>query len=337
MGLEHIAAGEMYTGADFKFTDWQRTSVNTDSVGTNGKGPVLTDSAAAGTALATGKLTVNSYIGKDHTGMDVLTIMDKASKTYKKSTGVVTTDSLLGATPSAFSAHSTNRNDSATIFSTQVASGVDLLCGSTDSYCTSRKATIESNGYTYCDNFSKVKNTMSADKTYWQFDLAGATATVALCNVAVQAMNYLDQDTDGFVLMIEQAHIDKYSHSNDFDGMVKSVKSLNDTVEAVLAWIGERNDTAILITADHETGGLNVSSEARFNSRYSNSLAAGLDKIYYNWSSGNHTNSKVGLFVYGIEVDFSQFDYYSSHHLIKNTDVHNLMVDVLEKPTLYVK
>ena len=261
--------------------------------------------------------------------------MDKASKTYKKSTGVVTTDSLLGATPSAFSAHSTNRNDGATIFSTQVASGVNLLCGSVDSYCTSRKSTIQSNGYRYCDDPSKLESTMSADKTYWQLDLAWATAKVELCDVAVHAMNYLDQDNDGFVLMIEQAHIDKYSHSNDFDGMVKSVKSLNDTVEAVLEWIGDRTDTAVLITSDHETGRLNVSPESFFNKRYTSTLKDGVDKIYYNWSSDGRTNSKVVLFVYGIDIDFSKYDYYSSEHIIKNTDVHRIMVDVLENPTLY--
>ena len=105
MGLEHIAAGQLYVGKKFEFTNWQFTNVNTDSISTEGKGPVLTDSAAAGTALATGKLTVNSYVGKNHLGTNLPTILDNATK-LNKSTGVVTTDALHGATPAAFSGHS---------------------------------------------------------------------------------------------------------------------------------------------------------------------------------------------------------------------------------------
>ncbi len=111
--------------------------------------------------------------------------------------------------------------------------------------------------------------------------------------------------------------------------MVDSMISLNDTVEAILDWLGDRTDTAILITADHETGGLNVSCDKMFSKSF--------DGIYYNWSSAGHTNSKVGLFVYGIEVDFSEFDYYSSQHIIKNIDVYNLMYNILDDPDGYVK
>ena len=91
MGLEHISAGQLYVGKKFAFTDWQFTNVNTDSVDTSGKGSVLTDSAASGTALATGHLTVNNYIGKNHLGTNVTTILD-AALALNKSTGVVTTD-----------------------------------------------------------------------------------------------------------------------------------------------------------------------------------------------------------------------------------------------------
>ena len=330
MGIEHITAGEMFCDEDFAFTNWQYVSVNTDSVKTSGQGPVLTDSAAAGTALATGMLTVNGYIGKDHTGYDVETILD-AAKELKKATGVVTTDTLYGATPSAFSAHSISRSDSNTIISSQLESGVDLLCGHIDSKCTSRVDEIEDAGYEYCEDFDYVDESLSADKVYWQFSLGGVDAEVELCDVTVKALDFLDQDKDGFVLMIEQAHIDKYSHNNQFREVAESVSSLNDTVNAVLDWLGDRTDTAVLVTADHETGGLTVSSEKR----YSKVNTDGENDIYYNFSSDDHTNSKVGLFVYAIKVDFSEFEYYTSQHLIKNIDVYNLMFNILGEPLRY--
>ena len=330
MGIEHITAGEMFCDDDFAFTNWQYTSVNTDSVKNTGKGPVLTDSAAAGTALATGTLTVNGYIGKDHTGDDVETILDFA-KSLDKATGVVTTDTIFGATPSAFSGHSISRSDSNTIILSQLESDVDLLCGHIDSKCTSRVDEIEDAGYEYCDDFDNVDETLEAKKAYWQFSLGGVDADVELCDATVKALEFLDQDKDGFVLMIEQAHIDKYSHNGQFSEMAQSMSSLNDTVDAVLDWLGDRTDTAVLVTADHETGGLTVSSE----NRYSKLCTDGENNIYYNWSTGDHTNSKVGLFVYGIKVDFSEFDYYGSQHLIKNIDVYNLMYNVLDDPDEY--
>lgn len=324
MGLEHIAAGQLYVGKKFEFTNWQFTNVNTDSISTAGKGPVLTDSAAAGTALATGKLTVNSYVGKNHLGTNLPTILDNATK-LNKSTGVVTTDALHGATPAAFSGHSKNRNNSEEIVISQLSSNVNLLCGSTNDVCTSKQSAIQNAGYAYCDNFEGLDSTFSSNKAYWQLDLAGKDATVQLSDTTVKALNYLDQDEDGFVLMVEQAHIDKYSHNNEFSGMVKSVESLNNTVEAVMEWIGDRTDTAVLITADHETGGLTVSTTEALPMK---SSIADLP-IYFKWQKADHTNSKVGLFVYGVDVDFSKFEYYGAHHLIKNIDVYNLMYDIL--------
>ena len=324
MGLEHISAGEMYVGQNFKFTDWQFVSVNTDSVYAMGAGSVLTDSAAAGTALATGKLTVNGYFGKDNTGTNVTTILDVASA-LNKSTGIVTTDVLYAATPAAFSAHGVDRNDSETAFVSQLASGVNLLCGKSDAECTSRVDEIAAAGYAYCDSFSAINTTFSANKTYWQLPVGGTVPEVKLCDATLKALEYLEQDEDGFVLMVEQAYIDGYSHSNDFERTAQCVKSLNDTVDAVMSWLGDRTDTVVLVTADHETGGLTVSNEDRLAEKYVN----GDKTIYYQWAATNHTNAKVGLFVYGTEVDFSKFTYYGSQHLIKNVDVYSLMAGLL--------
>ncbi len=325
MGAQHITAGQLYIGELLSFVGWQSVRVNTDAVKKTGLGPVTTDSAAAATAMATGELTVNGYVGKSFTGNDLTTIMDDAVS-LGKSTGIVTTDTLFGATPSGFSAHSLDRNLSEELVLSQLSSGVALLCGSTDELCTEKSAEITAAGYSYCDDFSLVEETMAAEKAYWQFDLAGVDATVELADASEKALNFLDRDGDGFVLMIEQAHIDKYSHNNDLSGAAESVRSLNDTVKAVLDWIGDREDTAVLVTADHETGGLTVSHKA---GTYPKTLSTENGNIYYNWASSGHTNQNVMLYVYGIAVDFSKYDYYYSKHLIKNTDIYTLMKSLL--------
>lgn len=326
MGVEHIAAGEMTSGTDYAFTEWQYASVNTDSVDENGCAAVLTDSAAAGTALATGVLTINKQVGMDPAGNILPTILDYAKETHGKATGVVTTDKLYGATPSAFSAHSVSRDSTSVLISSQLTSGVDLLCGTADPECAFRKLDIESNGYRYCSDLSQLDDTMDADKTYWQLDLAGAEASVELKDVTVKALDFLDQDEDGFVLMVEQAYIDKYSEKNDFSGMEKSVNSLNDTVNAVLEWVGSREDTVILITADHATGGLSVSTQPLYPESYETPHGT----LYYNWETGSHTKDNVGLFIWGMEADLDQYPTFGSQHLIKNTDVYLLMKDILD-------
>ena len=144
----------------------------------------------------------------------------------------------------------------------------------------------------------------------------------------------LSRNQEGFVLILEQAYIDKYSHNNDFANMAHSVNSLNNTVEVILKWMGDRTDTAILITADHETGGLTVGSKA--DSYTKNFVGEGGETVYYDWSSKNHTRAKVGLFTYGITTpDYAKFSYYGSPFTIKNIDVFNLMKDVLDNPETY--
>ena len=93
MGPIHITSGEMADGKDYSFTSWESSRCNTDSVNASGT-QVLTDSAASATALATGTLTINGYVGKDPEKKDLTTIMDIA-KEMGKSVGVVTTDQTV--------------------------------------------------------------------------------------------------------------------------------------------------------------------------------------------------------------------------------------------------
>ncbi len=331
MGFEHVEAGQLYENKEYAFTKWLQTSVNTDSVDVNGN-EVLTDSAAGGTAIATGCLTVNGYVGMDSKGNSLETVLDFA-KGLGKATGIVTTDTIYGATPASFSAHSLSRNNANEIILSQINnSGVDLLCGSIDPTSASYKNEIINQGYVYCDNIDDVQSTMQYEKAYWQIGVGSRSAPVKLATATEQALNFLQKDEEGFVLVIEQAHIDKYSHNNDFDGVVKSVQSLNDTVEVVMDWIGDKKDTAVFITADHETGGLFVSAYDEHPMIYNN--PNGMD-IYYEFGHGNHTQTCVGLYVYGVAPDFSAFKRYKDNNKIKNIETNEIITMLLFNPTVY--
>lgn len=327
MGLQHLDAGMYYDGITYEFTNWPMVRVNTyplaDASGTLSDEP--TDSAASGTAMATGTLTASGRVGRDFDNLqDLSTIMDLANS-MGKATGVVTTDTLSGATPSAFSAHAANRENLNEIIPSQMTSGVNLLCGFNQDSYTLIADQFKEKGYAFADNAGAVASTYSSEYALWQLDTYGVDATVPLPDAAAMALEYLSQDPDGFVLMLEQGHPDKYSHSNDFEGVCKSVSDLNKTVELVMEWIGDRNDTMVLITADHECGGLQISNKA---TKYANQHTFGDVTVSYEFRSTNHTGVNVALYVYGVTADFTKSSLYSKKAL-KNIGIYCLMEEAL--------
>lgn len=328
MGMGQLKAGQLLDGKTYDFTNWQNVSINTAPLTYAGKiSTDPTDSAASATAMATGNLTVNKYVGMLTDGTELTTILDIASG-MGKTTGIVTTDSILGATPTGFSAHTRSRSADSVLMSTQLSSGVNLLCGTQDSYCTSREQEIRDSGYAYCQNYADLESTFAADKAYWQLPLAGVDSEVDLADVSIDALNYLDQNEEGFVLMIEQAHIDKYCHDHEFYGATLSVSNLNSTVEAVMNWLGDRTDTAVLITADHETGGLQASDQPEYPNAETFTVNGENKILYYIYNAGAHTSANVALFVHGVTADFTKSELYQEDAL-KNTGIFYLMLDIL--------
>ena len=328
MGNEHLRSGQLYDGKTYDFTAWQNVAINTAPITYTGDiSSDATDSAASATAMATGNLTVNKYVGMLPDGTELTTIMDLAAA-MGKATGIVTTDSLLGATPSGFSAHTRSRSADTVLMNTQLESGVNLLCGTQDGACMKKADQIREQGYAYCESYEELESTFSSDKAYWQLPLSGVDSEVDLADVAIDALNYLDQDDDGFVIMIEQAHIDKYCHDHEFLGSTQSVSNLNSTVEAVLNWLGDRTDTAVLITADHETGGLQVSDQPEYPNAEVVTVNGETKTLYYIFNAGAHTSTNVTLFVYGVTADFTKSELYQEETL-KNTGIFYLMADIL--------
>ncbi len=327
MGLQHINAGQLYDGKTYDFTTWPMVRVNTQALDETGElSTKFPDSVAASTAMATGVLTANEFVGRAIDGTDLQTILDVAGA-MGKATGIVTTDTLFGGTPAGYAAHASSRNDRMDILETQLTSGVNLLCGASHESCTAMADQIRENGYAYSDDFLNLN--FEADKAYWQLSLGGNDALNPLQDIAIEALNYLRQDPDGFVLVIEQAHIDKYCHHQQFQDVCIAVSDLNKTVEAVMNWLGDRTDTAVLVTADHETGGLQVSEEVGKYKETLTAAASGASQdISYEFRTPNHTTANVSLYTYGFAADFTKSDLYKKKAL-KNTGIYYLMAELL--------
>ena len=325
MGLKHLDAGMLYDGKEYAFTKWPTVRINTQALDENGElSRDFPDSTAASTAMATGVLTANDFVGRSIDGTDLQTILDVASA-MGKATGIVTTDTLFGGTPAGYSAHASSRNDRMTILESQLNSGVNLLCAAAHESCTAMADQIRDNGYAYCENYAQLNSTFDSQKAYWQLPLGGNDAALGLEKVSVDALGYLDRDPEGFVLVIEQAHIDKYCHHSTFLDICAAVSNLNATVEAVMNWLGDRTDTAVLVTADHETGGLQVSAEA---DKYPNIEVFPTVTVSYELRTVNHTITNVSLFVHGVNADFTKSDLYTKKAL-KNTGIYYLMAEIL--------
>ena len=246
----------------------------------------LTDSAAGGTALATGKKVHNSNVAQLE-GKDIKQITSIA-KSSKMKTGVITTDVLSGATPAAFSAHSPSREETTTIINSQVKSNVDLLVGRYSSTYVNRSDLFTDKGYTFVDSAKEMEEAKDAKKLVSVLRYIDSEY-ISMCEDHFQlkqtakfAVEYLE-NKNGFFLMIEGAYIDKHSHNNDFEFAMAETRSLIDTIEYLYEYASD-GKTAVFITADHETGGL---MRAQSEDDFSGML----------YTSTNHTTTPVPLFV----------------------------------------
>lgn len=311
MGYNHIENTRFYYGINkFVFEDSPSCDINTAS-----RSSSVTDSAAAATAMATGNKANNGEIGKSD-GVEVTSISEIAKASGKK-VGIITTDYLHGATPSGFSAHASGRNAQAEIAATQSASNVDLLIAKHDAtYHSNYSNLYTENGYTMVVNDENYADYKTEDKLVITFNDTsskdnGGFNYYQLSTLLEFAIEYLDNE-NGFFLMVEGAYIDKYSHSKNIYATMPEVKGLTEAVEYGYNYIDENPDTVALLTADHETGGLNKAFTGEdFRSDY----------LY---SHGNHSGALVPLYVYN-------FDFTDNVGSIReNTMIFQLCRDILK-------
>lgn len=206
----------------------------------------VTDSAAGGTALATGYKTINKYVGKNESGENVQSLTELASS-LNKATAVMSTDLFTGATPASFTAHTIHRDNSDSILAYQ------------------EKLTKEQGTLISCEH-----NDYDSD------------GVEALESELTRILTELEKNENGFFMMYEEGHIDKHCHDNNIEKTFQALVRFNQVIGRVMEHAFYNPDTFVLITADHETGGLQKSEK---------------DGFYY--TSGDHSGVNVPVFAYG--------------------------------------
>lgn len=300
MGENHIQNALTY----FELENPRFMADRQGSIATKSKNNPVTDSAAAGTALATGQKVNNGEIAY-HDGKNIQTIAELAKKAGKK-VGIVTTDTLDGATPAAFSSHAKNRGDSNDILACQAASNFDLFIGETDSLYTAQKDDFIQNGYDFAQSPEEMVSYANSDKLIATLPNVRSSYRedkkddYQLKDIVAFATEFLDNE-NGYFLMVESAHIDKYSHDNEVVEALCEVRSFFDTMDYLYDTVGE--DTAIILTADHETGRL--------------SLAKSKDEVdNFLYHSSGHTGVDVPIFMKNVP--------YTLTGVVQNTEVFEM-------------
>ena len=294
MGFNHIAATEKYREVDLVMNEMpvQLTS-DIDSFMIP-----ATDSAAGGTALATGmRVWINSvgvypFDPFSPDDMNVPISLGELIKANGGATGVVTTDKTSGATPSDFSAHVLSRGMEEEICADQLKNGFDLIWGgATDSI---NKENTAENGWTYISNRDEMNALEAGSRSFGQFnysDLYNCTDknnTPSIEEMTTKAIELLSANEKGFFLMVEGACIDKFSHDNIMEGATLCTEEFDKAVAAALAFAEADGETLVVVTADHATGGITLNEKTG----------------EYNFTHGTHDIIDVPVFVSADDAGF---------------------------------
>lgn len=262
---------------------------------------LITDSASGATAYSCGVKTDNGMIGQLPDGRACKTILELA-EAKGLSTGLVSTSGVTHATPASFGAHVPSRSMQPEIAAQYLDTGSEVILGGGQEYFIPQSkegskrsddrdliSEFSSSGYDYISTASEL-NSVSSDKLIGLFSISGMPSedrSPTLAQMSRKAIDILSKDEDGFFLMIEASQIDWGGHDNDAQYVLREVKDYDAAVKEVIDFAIEDGETLVVLTADHETGGMTMqNSESE-------------DELTISWTTGSHTGIPIPMMAYG--------------------------------------
>ncbi len=272
-------------------------------VGTESADSRVTDSAAGATAYASGVKTYNGALGVGPDTVPAETVLEEAAG-EGKATGLVATSTIVHATPAAFASHVPSRNLYFLIADQMARAGVDVMLGggrvffdpsvrpdSTDLLALLRRRATVIDSAAGLDGLDLSGVDRLVGFTAPRQPPAAAERRQSLARLTDMALEILARDRDGFFLMVEGSQIDWRGHENaPLAEVLPELGDFNGAIQAALAFQKKRPNTLVVVTADHETGGLALhpDSTGAFGAHY---------------TTGNHTAGMVPLFAVGPGAD----------------------------------
>lgn len=325
MGLAQVTAGFYANGEKLNLEQFPATGLMKTHASKN----LITDSAAGATAFSCGCKTYNGAIGMTAKKKPCATILEQA-EAFGLATGLVTSSSITHATPASFIAHVSDRQYMEEIATWFLQTDIDLFIGGGMKYFTNRKtdernlyAELQEKGYLVSDfsGYTIDKGMPDPAKPFAWFSSLEEPVSVAdgrdyLPVAARLAPEFLSKRSyKGFFLMIEGAQIDWACHANKAENAVLEMIDFDHAIGEALEFAKKDGNTLVIVTADHETGGM--------------ALLRGEDKksLSIKFTTDYHTASLVPVFAYGPGAE--QFN-----GVYDNTDIYAKMRSLLRLPAL---
>ena len=294
MGLEHISCALVLNHGKLNMTSMPVTGLSLTTSADN----LITDSAAGGTALASGQKTANGHVGVTPDGLPLESLLEKASASGRL-TGVVTTCRLNDATPAAFCCHEPDRDDAESIVADYLDCGVDYIAGGGLRYWRDRSdgrdiiSEMAARGYEVALSPEALA---AADRLPVLGLLADLELPVALKrgdlyrDMVSHGLSLLSSSSSasGFVMVLEGSCIDDWSHAGRLDLAMEELLDFDRTVGDVLEWAAADGHTLVVVTADHATGALTLRGGDLNEGR--------IEAVF---GSDSHNGIAVPYFVYG--------------------------------------
>ncbi len=292
----------------------------------------ITDSAAGGSAISTGKKTNNGYIAMNEDGTYNQTLFEWA-KQYGIATGFVVSCGITHATPASFYAHVSDRNKYESIAYQLKDANIDFAAGGQRNHFLSNK---RKDGLDIMDSLTKRNYTVVTELN--NLDSCKSDKIIALLTkkhpssashrhdllsvCTKKALTVLSNDTNGFVLMIEGSQIDWACHANNFPYFKEEIIDFDDVVKIVYDFAFENGETLVIITADHECGDMKVlDSINKIDKKEAYKKIA----KYVSFHSFEHTGVNVPIYAFGPGAELFQ-------GVMENTSIFDKIIYLLTRP-----
>ena len=272
---------------------------------------IVTDSAAAATAWSTGHKTNNKFLSIKPNKEVLQTLPEKL---YRKGflSGLVATSSITHATPAAFYAHVDNRYKEKEIARQLQGSSINIALGGGKKFFDIDQENIN---YLYNLNDLPKDGPGTSKRVIGLFANDGirrseaSPTQLAMTSAAIEHLLSRTSNCSGFFLMSEGSQIDWAGHDNDAKKMIEEFRDFDVTIKEVIKFINKNKNTLLIVTADHETGGLQILKKSK-------------NLIKVQWGTGSHTAGPVGVFSYGPGAE-------NFEGTMDNTDIHNKILNLL--------
>jgi len=309
MGPEQVRAAGMYQNGSAG-TLVMESFPYTSTMTTYSADSAITDSAAGATAMATGYKVANGVLSIAWPGdLSELETLLERFHTHCKRVGLVTTTYATHATPAAFGAHELSRNSYTSIagdYLTQTRP--DILFGGGGNGLNPPNAAAA--GYTVVtdritmqalipNTTTRVSGQFGTTHLPYEYDYFSGTdpdygTLPHLAEMVSTTLQLLEDAPNGFFLMVEGGRIDHAGHDNNIARNVFEVLEFDHAIEIAYTWAASRTDTLIIVTADHETGGLSI---------VANNGAGNFPTV--TWSTTGHTDTPVPVYAWGVNAELA--------------------------------